>query len=145
MHSGLTIWRAAEHLCNYLYDHPEVVSNKTVCELGAGLGIVSILADKVGTARRVVCTDGDDEALEAFRSNIPSLALSGSFSLDKLYWGQNEAFVHKYPDRFDVVLAADVIYEPEQVEPLIATVKEIMKGETCVYILIYIYAFHIYY
>lgn len=104
-----------------------------MCELGAGLGIVSILADKLGTARSVVCTDGDDEALDAFRSNIPALALSSSFDLDKLYWGKNEEFLVKYPDGFDVVLAADVIYEAEQVKPLISTVKEIMKGGCLIY------------
>jgi len=34
-----------------------------------------------------------------------------------------------YPDKFDVVVAADVIYEVEQVAPLLDTVAALLKGD----------------
>ena len=37
--TGLTIWRAAEHLCDYMFHHPTRFQQRTVCEL------VSVLSD----------------------------------------------------------------------------------------------------
>lgn len=31
--TGLTIWRAAEHLCDYMFHHPSRFQQRTVCEL----------------------------------------------------------------------------------------------------------------
>ena len=46
-----------------------------------------------------------------------------------MYWGENiDNFIEKYPNKFDVVIAADVIYEESQVDPLIETVVQILKG-----------------
>ena len=39
--TGLTMWRAAYHLCDYIYkSKAEKFKDKCVCELGAGLGMV---------------------------------------------------------------------------------------------------------
>lgn len=35
--TGLTVWRAAYHLCEYIYQNPGRFSGKSVCELGAGV------------------------------------------------------------------------------------------------------------
>jgi predicted nicotinamide N-methyase len=45
--TGLTIWRASEHLCQFIIDHPDRFSGKSVVELGCGLGLVSILLHKL--------------------------------------------------------------------------------------------------
>ena len=44
---GICSWRAAELLCQFLIDSPELLHNKRVCELGAGLGLVSIIVNKI--------------------------------------------------------------------------------------------------
>ena len=50
---------------------------------------------------------------------------------EKLYWGRDLGpFIEQYPDGFDILIAADVIYEEEQVLPLIQTVVAILKGDT---------------
>ena len=49
---------------------------------------------------------------------------------EKLYWGREvDEFLDKYPNKFDVVIAADVIYEESQVVPLIETVVKILRGK----------------
>ena len=40
-----------------------------------------------------------------------------------------DEFLDKYPNKFDVVIAADVIYEESQVVPLIETVVKILRGK----------------
>lgn len=124
--SGLTIWRAAEHLAKYLYLNPELVTGKCVCELGAGLGVVSILLEKLNCASRIVCTDGDDDTIVALRDNL-SRAECRAVEVEKLYWGEWSEFKLKYA-LFDIIVAADVIYEEGQVIPMLSTVKEIMQA-----------------
>ena len=46
----------------------------------------------------------------------------------KLYWddaADMRSFSERFSQKFDVLIAADVIYEAEQVQPLINTVKGI--------------------
>ena len=40
-----------------------------------------------------------------------------------------DEFLDKYPNKFDVVIAADVIYEESQVVPLIETAVQILRGK----------------
>lgn len=51
------------------------------------------------------------------------------FETSYLYWGITEDFVSSYPDKFEIVIAADVIYLDAQVEPLLDTVCTVMRGE----------------
>lgn len=125
--TGLTIWRAAEHLCEYLTKDPSVLTDRNVCELGGGLGMVSILVHKLGTAKSVVCTDGDDVSMELLRANADETGCTEQGMLtEKLFWGQHEEFLRKYPD-VDLILAADVVYEEEQIEPLLTTSLAILQ------------------
>ena len=57
------------------------------------------------------------------------------FETSYLWWGENEDFCSSYPHGFDIIIAADVIYDEAQIEPLLTSVKALMKG---IYIYIYI-------
>lgn len=59
---GLQLWAGALVLSDYLLARPEVVSRRRVCELGAGLGLCSLLAAGLG-AKSVLCTDGSAEVV----------------------------------------------------------------------------------
>eukprot|EP01048_Picozoa_sp_COSAG05_P025741 COSAG05_NODE_6693_length_919_cov_1.954878_1_plen_182_part_01 len=55
---GQWIWPASMALAGWLEAHPHMVKNKSVLELGCGLGLGSMAAWKLG-ALRVVATDGN--------------------------------------------------------------------------------------
>ncbi len=60
---GWDIWESAtDLLCRFLVAYPHLVRDRHVIELGAGVGVVSILAAKLEAAN-VVCTDYDTVAL----------------------------------------------------------------------------------
>lgn len=124
--STIHSWRAAEHLCQFLIDNPERIRGKTVCELGAGLGLVSVLVDKLNIVKQLVVTDGDEDTIKLLIDN--KIDTDCSFDTSYLYWGEHDDFVTEYPEKFDTIIGADIIYEEEQIRPLIDTVTAIMKG-----------------
>lgn len=124
-------WRAAEHLCQFIIDNPPFFRGKTICELGAGLGLVAVLIEKLGycdSPSSLVITDGDEPTLDLLIEN--KVDNECFFETNYLYWGQNDDFLSTYPDKFEVVIAADVIYEESQVEPLLDTVAAILRRKS---------------
>ena len=111
------MWRAAYHLCDYVYHHPDKFRGKTVCELGSGLGMVSILLDKLKIAEIVYATDGDDNTMDLLIKNIEKA--DSQVIAKKLWWGaeedMNEILKCMKNVKFDFIMAADVIYEESQI------------------------------
>ncbi|MDJ0864766.1 MAG: 50S ribosomal protein L11 methyltransferase [Myxococcota bacterium] len=101
-------WASGQALARWLLDHPEVVRGRRVLDFGAGSGIAAIAAARAG-ARRVVGCDRDAAARAAMlrnaRRNGVSLAVTDAL-----------------PPLADVdlLLAADVCYEPGNAAWLVA-------------------------
>lgn len=51
---GFQVWRGAFLLNDFILSNRDLFSNKTILELGSGVGLTSILASVV--AKKVVCT-----------------------------------------------------------------------------------------
>ena len=124
--TGLTLWRASEHLSLFCYANAEIFRGRRVLELGAGIGNVSILIDKLNEAKMVIATDGDDDTIELLDSNIAKV--ESSVIVRKLFWGQHKEFKSEFPDPFDILVAADVIYEEDQVIPLFEAVVDLLAS-----------------
>jgi nicotinamide N-methyltransferase len=97
-----------------LCEHPELVRGKSCIELGAGIGIVGMVAAALG-AERVVVTDMP-EALPilernagATRSKLSACNRNCSVSAAPLPWGDASGIDAVGRGEFDVVLAADVL------------------------------------
>lgn len=79
--TGLTIWTCSQVLSGFLLDNPHYVKDQNVLELGAGVGLASIVAHHLG-ADRVLSTDGDICVLENLRHNVQNNRLCSSFDCD---------------------------------------------------------------
>lgn len=79
--TGLTIWTCSQVLSGFLLDNPHYVKDQNVLELGAGVGLASIVAHHLG-ADRVLSTDGDVRVLENLRHNIQNNCLSFALEYD---------------------------------------------------------------
>ena len=69
--TGLTLWRASKLLCEFMCSNSHYIENKSVVELGAGLGLCGLLAYHLH-ASKVVMTDGDTDVLAEMRYNVES-------------------------------------------------------------------------
>jgi predicted nicotinamide N-methyase len=105
------LWPAALALAEAL---PEVRGLRVV-ELGCGLGVTSLVAAARGAD--VVATDWAEDAVALLRRN----AERNGLALRAEVWDWRE----RRDERFDLALAADVLYEQRNVEPVLARLREL--------------------
>jgi predicted nicotinamide N-methyase len=105
------LWPAATALAAALPD----VAGLRVVELGCGLGVPSLIAAARGA--RVTATDWAADAIELLRQNADRNGLV--LQAEVRDWRES------WQERFDLVLAADVLYERRNVEPLIERISEL--------------------
>ena len=114
--SGQRAWPGSLLLGCELARLPGVVAGKSVAELGAGCGLVGMVAARLGAAS-CLATDGDDRCLGLLRENVERNGLSDACAVRKCLWGVDDLGA-----TFDVVLAGDVLYKRELVDPFLAAV-----------------------
>lgn len=140
--TGMTIWRASNLLCQFLLQYcDKEIRDKTILEMGAGLGLCSLLAYHL-KAKNVWCSDGDTDTLDQMRKNVNinlekeglSLLESGvNIHCVQLRWGVTKIsnFRKKTSEYFDVIMGSDIIYVEEVVEPIFDIVADLLteKGK----------------
>lgn len=119
------VWPAAKGLCSFLEKRIEMVEGKKVIEVGAGLGLPSLLSAKF--ASHVLCTDCCKEAMEI---------ASQSAAINQLYntkcccydWHTDAAL-----PEFDVMLLSDINYDPSSFDRLYEIIKHYWQaGKTII-------------
>jgi predicted nicotinamide N-methyase len=101
------LWPASLALAGAL---PERLDGLRVVELGCGLGVPSLVAAARGAA--VTATDWAPEAVQLLRENAARNGLE--LRAEVRDWRE------PWSERFDLALAADVLYEQRNVEPVAA-------------------------
>jgi predicted nicotinamide N-methyase len=91
----------------------ERLDGMRVVELGCGLGLPSLVAASRGAS--VLATDYEPESLELLERNAAGNGVPVETML--VDWTSPDALVARAP--FDLVLAADVLYDDAAVEPLL--------------------------
>jgi 16S rRNA G966 N2-methylase RsmD len=120
-HAG-TVWDAGLVLCAFLEsaEGVKLIKDSKCIELGAGTGIVSLVAASRG-ATEVLVTDLS-ACVPFIRQNIGMNVLESSVcKAEVLDWNETskaDSFAHA----FDWVLCADCVYDPSLVDGLIRTV-----------------------
>lgn len=83
---------------------------KSILELGAGTGVVGLTLGQFGAT--VNLTDREPIVLELLKRNIAANALGAQVSSHRLDWGDSSTYL--LHQSFDLVIAADVLYEGPQ-------------------------------
>ncbi|HEY0633108.1 MAG TPA: methyltransferase domain-containing protein [Thermoleophilaceae bacterium] len=106
------LWRSGVALARELTGRE--LNGLRVVELGCGLGVPSLVAARGGA--RVLATDEDAEALELVERNARENGLGVETA--RVEWHAPDELVARGP--FDLVLAADVLYERSSVALLLS-------------------------
>ncbi|KAM8721868.1 protein N-lysine methyltransferase METTL21A [Acanthopagrus schlegelii] len=124
------VWDAAVVMCMYLEVGKVEVKGRQVIELGAGTGLVGIVAALLGA--RVTITDRQpalDFLSANVKANLPPDS-QGSVVVSELTWGEG---LERYPaGGFDVVLGADIVYLEDTFVPLLRTLEHLCSDSTVV-------------
>lgn len=131
--TGLRTWEAGLHLGNYLCSNPSLIHGKSILELGSGTGYLSILCAKYLKPAYVLATDGDDDVVTSFSTNFYLNGLQDSSHLEgkELKWGHaltgGEYLQWNFGRPIDLILGADLTYDPRNISPLISTFGDLFK------------------
>ncbi len=107
------LWPAAEALAVYLQEHQKLIQNKSVLELGCGLGYPSLVAAHLGA--QVLATDFHPDVENYFLRNCRHSNVDCDYL--RLNWREDQ----KFNECFDIVMGSDVLYESKHA-------SEVAKG-----------------
>ena len=93
-------WGSSLALAQWLTDHPTVVKNKRVADIGSGSGVVAIAAKQAGATQVWGC-DNDEQALLATQTNAELNHVDIKLCAD----------ISDLPKDLDLILMADVLYD----------------------------------
>lgn len=123
--SGQKLWCGSLVVLSYLLQHPDIVSEKSVIELGAGTGVLSMLARKVG-ANVAIATDHDirsiNHMIDDCQRNEVDVKVT-SIDWFKPDFSEIENTISQ--DSPVVLLAGDVLYKAVLLDPFFDTVSAI--------------------
>lgn len=118
------IWPAAVTLSHVIMEKLDL-AGKSVIELGAGVGMASVAAARRGA--RVLATDYSTEALRFAVYN----ALRNGVELET---GRLDWRMVRNDEKFDFVIAADVLYERVNLLPIVTAIEALLKPGGAAYI-----------
>ena len=116
-------WPSGVALAAKITRDPGIVRGRRALELGCGLGVTAIAALKAGAD--LLVTDYSPEALALCALNALDQAGELPRSL-RVNWRDWSPTLRAMGTPFPVVLAADVLYERRDVEPLLALVDRVV-------------------
>jgi predicted nicotinamide N-methyase len=112
------VWPSAIALLDVLKANPHLIQNKHVLELGAGIGLPSLMMADI--TKSIQISDYNLDAVELLRKNIEHLELENAEAL-KLDWNALPEAIHP-----EVVILSDVNYDPTQFETLTKLIEKFL-------------------
>lgn len=122
-----TIWPSGIALADTVLSQHRQFAGRRVLELGSGLGVTATAALRAGA--QLYVTDYSSETLLLCRLNTLRNVGLEAHTL-RINWRQpSQALAALARPRFPIILAADVLYEKRDVQPLLTLVKELLAPD----------------
>lgn len=118
------VWPAAKALCEVIATHPEIINDKNILELAAGLGLPSLLAAHY--AKQVIATDYMEHAVELMKRSVDHNQLH-NMQCCVMDWNNTDEKIKP-----DVLLLSDVNYDPASFDKLYLVLSNFIQAGTIV-------------
>jgi predicted nicotinamide N-methyase len=118
------VWPAAKALCEVIAAEPELVKDKTVLELAAGLGLPSMLAAQL--AKNVISSDYIQEAVDMMKLSVAHNNLV-NVQCRMLDWNKLDRKLSP-----DVLLLSDINYDPKDFDQLYKVLTSFIQQGTAI-------------
>jgi len=111
--TGLKSWTAAKHLANWIDINKDLVENKSILELGSGIGLTGIVILKTCSPSLFTFSDHHSKVLEVLRNNISTNDVKQKSKVYQIDWSDSYCLDNYLNDNNpDVIIAADVVFDP---------------------------------
>ena len=117
--TGLRTWEASFVLAEWVLAQDDM-EGKRILELGAGTGLVGIIAAKLGA--KVTMTDGSEAVIERLPHNAG--CNKEVIEAKVLWWGEDDDLLDR---DWDLVIGADITYDDEVCASLAETYSSVVR------------------
>ncbi|KAG8124691.1 hypothetical protein E2320_020101 [Naja naja] len=124
------VWDAAVVLCTFLEMGGIDLQGRRVIELGAGTGLLGIVAVLLGAQVTITDRKPTLPLLEANVQNNLPVNLQSRAVIKELTWGQDLADFS--PGEYDIILGSDIVYLEETFADLLQTLNYLCSDETVI-------------
>jgi predicted nicotinamide N-methyase len=121
------LWPSGVAMAGKITREPAIVRGRRVLELGCGLGVTAVAALRAGAD--LLVTDYSPEALALCSLNALDQAGTQPKTLRVNWRDPDPTMQHAASEGFPVVLAADVLYERRDVDPLLTLVERVVAPD----------------
>eukprot|EP01130_Rhizamoeba_saxonica_P017111 TRINITY_DN814_c0_g1_i2.p1 TRINITY_DN814_c0_g1~~TRINITY_DN814_c0_g1_i2.p1 ORF type:complete len:197 (+),score=33.72 TRINITY_DN814_c0_g1_i2:485-1075(+) len=124
--SGFIVWPFSLLMCKYVISNSHIFENKSVCEVGAGAGLTSVVIAKY--CQNIVTTDGHSGTVDLLNHNmlLNQDQITTNFSCQQLLWGED---VGDLANSFDIVVGASLAYKKSDFDPLFKSAKDLLNDK----------------
>jgi predicted nicotinamide N-methyase len=126
------IWPSGLALADLIEQSPAAFRGRRVIELGCGLGLTATAALRAGALLTVV--DYAQAALDLCLLNCRTNANGEPVALAMNWRNAEEVTALASAGRYDVVLAADVLYERRDIDPLLNLIPRLLAPEGVIWL-----------
>lgn len=113
------LWESAIGLARHISELDRTLSDKRVLEIGCGFGLAGITACQAGA--KVIFTDFEYDALLFAKHNAQQNQVNSTIFI-QMDWN-----ALCFQDKFDVILASDVIYEEQNWQPILSLLQNLLS------------------
>jgi predicted nicotinamide N-methyase len=118
------LWPSSLALVQFFKTNTGLIKDKTVLEIGAGIGLPSFLI--AGIAKSIQVSDYAPDAVALLNKNIQHLGLQNVHAAE-IDWNNIPKGIKP-----EVLILSDVNYNPDEFDPLISLIKELVAVGTLV-------------
>lgn len=124
---GDVVWPASFALAKLIAHCPFLVDDKSILELGCGLGLPSLAALLHANPSHVALSDRDNNVLAlAYKSSTQLNRARASVSRSSMDWRETTTWPRQ---DFDLLIGSDVLYDKSSILPLVNVLKYYLSGE----------------
>ncbi|XP_056609239.1 protein-lysine N-methyltransferase EEF2KMT [Triplophysa dalaica] len=121
--TGLVTWDAALYMAEWALENNHIFKNKTVLELGSGVGLTGIVVCRSLSPTKYIFSDCHPTVLQRLRDNVTNCLTnhhcnSVPVCVEQQDW-QNVTDEQLQRIQADTIIAADVVYDPDIISCLV--------------------------